>query len=208
MIQCVFLLGASGHAKMIIEVLRSQPTSYKIIACLDKSPKVDNLLGVKVIEETAEILSRFAQDRVHGLVAIGDNRQRSKLIKTLDSSGIQQAVAISKNAIVSASASIGPGTVVMPGAVIGASTVVGRGCIINTLSSIDHDGSIGDFVHVCPGCHVAGSVRIGEGVFLGTGSSVIDYIEIESWAIVGAGSTVIRNLAGAQTYVGSPAKSL
>ena len=52
---------------------------------------------------------------------------------------------------------------------------IGRGSIINTCD-VDHDCSLGSFVHVCPGSHLAGNVLIGHRTTIGTGSSVINNI--------------------------------
>ena len=96
----------------------------------------------------------------------------------------------------------------MANAVINASVKIGRSCIINTASSIDHDCIIDDFVHVSPGVHVAGTVTIGKGTWLGIGSTVINNLEICANCIIGAGSTVIKDIKEEGTYVGSPAERI
>ena len=59
----------------------------------------------------------------------------------------------------------------MPNSVINVDSCFGKGCIVNTASSIDHDCKIGDYVHICPGVHIAGTVSM-----LGAGSVVVDDI--------------------------------
>jgi UDP-3-O-[3-hydroxymyristoyl] glucosamine N-acyltransferase len=60
----------------------------------------------------------------------------------------------------------------MAGTVVNPCTKIGKGCIINTSSTIDHDGVIEDYVHISPGVHVAGSVSLGAFTWLGIGSMV------------------------------------
>lgn len=45
---------------------------------------------------------------------------------------------------------IGSGTVIMAGAVINSGTTVGQQCLINIDSTIDHDNSLADYVHILP----------------------------------------------------------
>ncbi len=96
----------------------------------------------------------------------------------------------------------------MPGAILGAETRVGRGAIINTASSIDHDGNIGDYVHIAPGVHLAGCVTVGEASFLGVGACVIPERSIGSGSTIGAGAVVVRDVPDNQVWVGCPARYL
>ncbi|MGC9000652.1 DapH/DapD/GlmU-related protein, partial [Caldisericum sp.] len=59
---------------------------------------------------------------------------------------------------------------------------------------------------VAPGVHTGGSVFIGEGTLLGIGSSIIPGIKIGKWAVIGAGSVVIRDVPDYATVVGNPGK--
>lgn len=206
--QSLFLLGASGHAKMILEAAQSSQ-AWEIVCCLDApNSSLKELLGVPVEPESAARIQELQANGCRGFVALGDNRIRRRLLQRLDDLRIEQPVIVHASAVVSPSASIGPGSIVMPHVVIGASCRVGRGAILNTASHIDHDGVVGDYCHVAPGCHVAGNVRIGEGAFLGVGTSIIPGIYVGKWGITGAGSTVIRNLPDDEVWVGNPARFL
>ncbi len=94
----------------------------------------------------------------------------------------------------------------MAGVVINSSSRIGRGCIINTSSSIDHDNSIEDYVHISPGVKTAGSVGIGNGTWLGIGSVVSNKVNIYSGCKVGAGAVVVKDITEPGTYVGVPVR--
>ncbi len=206
--QLIFLLGASGHAKMIIEAAQSRQ-ACEIVCCLDiPGPQRRELLGVAVESESPALLEELQAKGCQGFAAIGDNRIRRKVTQMLDDRGIEQPTIIHSSAVISPSASIGAGSIVMPNAVVGASCQIGKGAIINTSSHIDHDGFVEDYCHVAPGCHIAGNVSIREGTFLGVGACVIPEISIGKWVVVGAGSTVIRNIPEHEIWVGNPAKFL
>jgi UDP-perosamine 4-acetyltransferase len=206
--QLIFLLGASGHAKMAIEAAQSSQ-AWEIVCCLDTpNARPGKLLGVPVEPESPARLDDLQANGFQGFVAIGDNRSRRKLSKMLEDRGVEQPTIIHASAWISPSASIGAGSIVMPKAVVGASCKIGKGAIINTAAHIDHDGLVEDFCHVAPGCHIAGNVTIHEGAFLGVGTSVIPEISIGKWVVVGAGATVIRSIPEHEVWIGNPARLL
>ncbi len=205
-LQRLFLLGAGGHAKMVIESARST-TRFEIIACLGSVQCNGQLLGVPLMTETDELLQSFAESEVYGFVAVGDNGLRKKLSEKLDGFGIEQTTIVAASSIVSPSARLGRGTVLMPGTMVGADAQIGSGCILNTGCSVDHDCLLGDFVHVAPGCHLAGNVRAADGVFLGIGSVVVPDLCLGEWSTVGAGAVVVRDIPGREVWVGCPARA-
>lgn len=202
------ILGAGGHAKMVIEAARTQGLYEPALCLAHVDDLVPHVLGVAVEPETDERLHSLQQQGFHAFVAVGSNRLRRKLCHKLVELGMPLATIISSQAWVSPSASVGAGTVIMPGAIIGADTKLGRGAIVNTAASIDHDGSVGDFVHIAPGVHLAGCVTIGEASFLGVGVNVIPERNVGSGSTIGAGAVVVRDVPDNQVWVGCPARFL
>ncbi len=78
--------------------------------------------------------------------------------------------------------------------------------ILNTSCSIDHDCSVGCFVHVSPGARLAGNVRVGDESWIGIGATVRQSIAISSKVMVGAGAAVVNDLPSGVTALGVPAK--
>lgn len=110
------------------------------------------------------------------------------------------------SAIIGKDVTLDRGTVVMASVVINCSTVIGKGCIINTVAIIEHDNLIENFVHISPGCHLAGNVRIGESTWIRIGSTVINNINVIDQSIIGAGSVVIKDIIEPGIYIGTPVK--
>jgi sugar O-acyltransferase (sialic acid O-acetyltransferase NeuD family) len=189
----MILYGASGHAKVIADILRA--SGIGISELFDDNASIGSLNGVPVVKPhaTDEAL----------IISIGNNAVRKKIVTSND---YRYDVAIHPSAIVSPSAVIGEGTVVMPGAIIQADAVIGKHCIINTGATVDHECRIGDYVHISPNSSLCGNVVVGEGTWIGAGTTVIPGIEIGAWSVIGAGSTVIRNIESNVTAVGCPCK--
>ena len=114
----MFLYGASGHAKVIIDILRAGHESIE--ALFDDNVEVTSLLGHPVL--------RPSEVRGPLIVSIGNNRIRKRIVDTLS---VEFGCAIHPLSIVSEFADIGEGSVVMQGSIIQVCAQVGRHCIIN-----------------------------------------------------------------------------
>lgn len=199
------LLGAGGHAKVVIEILR-ETHRYRPVGCLGQPPEgCQELIGVPVLGNDDLLGDLRRQGIEHAFVAIGDNRLRQLLIDKVRRAGFQLVNAISRQASVSASAVLGEGIAIMPGAHVGTETRLEDGVILNTRSVVDHDGVLGECVHIGPGAILAGSVTVGAQAFVATGSSVIPHMRIGARSIVGAGSVVVRDIPADVVAYGSPA---
>ena len=189
----MFLYGASGHAKVIIDILKAN--NLKIDALYDDNASIKELLKIPV----------FSTDNIRGplIISIGNNAIRKLLSEKIN---VEYAKIAHPSAIISSNASFAEGTVVMQNAVIQSDTYIGRHCIINTSASVDHDCVIGDFVHISPNATLCGGVTIGEGTWIGAGAIIIHGVRIGKWSIVGAGSVVTKDLPDQVLAVGNRCK--
>lgn len=189
------LFGASGHAKVIMDIINAQRDEVGVL--YDDAPHCAEIHG-KLVRKASDVM-------VEGplIISIGSNRVR-KLIS--ERYPLQYAPAVHPKAQISESAVIGEGTVVMQGAIVQADAQIGRHCIINTGASVDHECRIGDFVHISPHATLCGNVHVGEGSWIGAGSTVIPGIKIGCWCTIGAGSVVVRDIPDGVTAYGNPCK--
>lgn len=177
----MYLYGASGHAKVIIDILTDN--HIKVDALVDDNIELNDLHGIPVVH-SAEGLSPF-------IISIGNNKIRKLIAERIKGPFM---TAIHPTAIISPSAKIDVGSVVMQGAIIQADARIGKHCIINTAATIDHECIIGDYVHISPNVSLCGNVQIGDGTQIGVGAVVVPGIKIGKWSLICAGSVVTTDI--------------
>mgnify|MGYP003582248490 CR=1 FL=1 len=192
-----YLYGASGHCKVVIDILKSNNVIIKCI--LDDKPKDEFLANIPV-KISSEIKMTSNEEII---ISIGNNLIRKEIASNIKGSFFK---AIHNNAVVSDAATINDGTVVMAGAIINSDAKIGKHCIINTGSIIEHDCEINDYCHISPSVALAGNVIIGEGTHVGIGSSIIQGVKIGKWVTIGAGAVIIKDIPDFAVVVGNPGK--
>ncbi|KAA8996591.1 acetyltransferase [Paenibacillus spiritus] len=203
--QKVVVIGGGGHAKVVIDSLQNMNV-YEIVGFTSAFGDQESLCGVKNIGDDTVIQTLVGQEVTGFIIAIGSNELRKKLFNKCLSSGLHPINAIHPTATISPYASIGKGVMVAASAVINPYAIISDNAIINTNASVDHDCIIDSHVHIAPGVTLTGSVRVKEGAFLGAKCTVVPQKSIGEWAKVGAGATVLQDVAPYSTVVGTPAK--
>lgn len=196
----LYLYGAGGHAKVILEIAEMQ--GFVIGGLVDADPNIQSLMGFPVTTS----LPDDGYDGNGFVVSIGANRVRKQVAESTELQGRFFETLVHGNAVISPSASIAEGTVVMAGAVVNAEASIGRHCIINTGACVDHECVLEDYVHISPGAALAGGVHVGEGSHIGTGASIIPGIRIGRWCTIGAGAVIIRDVPDGATVIGNPGR--
>lgn len=199
----VIIIGASGHGKVIADIIQLNGNIVK--GFLDDNEKIQgkSIVGFPVLGKTEDYVKYPDCEFV---IAIGDADIRKRLADSLD---VKWHTAVHPKATVSKlDTSIGEGTVVMANAVVNPSSRIGRHCIINTGAVVEHDNVLGDFVHISPNATLAGAVTVGKMTHIGVGAAVKQVISITSDCIIGAGTVVIKDITESGTYVGVPARKI
>lgn len=192
----MILYGASGHGKVIIDILEAN--DIRIDFVVDDNSDISELLDYEVHRN----IGMYDE----AIISIGSSVIRKQVVSQLTVNRYLKA--IHPTAIISPRATIAEGTVVMQGAIIQTCANIGKHCIINTGASVDHDCNLADFVHVAPHATVAGDVEIGEGSWIGAGAVVKQGVKIGSWCVIGAGAVVVKDVPDNITVVGVPAKDI
>lgn len=200
----LFIVGCSGHGKVIADIALKQ-NKYEKLLFLDDNPKADSCMGIPVAgNSTYEDIA--SEDEV--IVAIGNSNIRQHLQEQYKERGLKIATLIHPDAVIGTKVKIGEGTVIMAGTVINPDAEIGKGVIINTGATVDHDDVICDYAHISVGAHLAGTVTVGKSTWIGAGAVVSNNVHICDKVMIGAGAVVVSNIDEQGTYVGVPARKI
>ncbi len=205
----VIILGAGGHGRVVLDILRQSKT-YKPVGFLDNNKglhgrRVDGLPVLGGLESLSEVRGHGVRGAV---VAIGDNGVRRELGDVVERGELELISAVHSSAQLASNASIGKGVVIAAGALVCAHCQIGDYAILNTGCIVDHETMIGTSVHICPGVRLAGHVVVESGAFVGIGATVVQNVRIGFEAVVGAGAVVTQDVEPMTTVVGVPARTI
>ncbi len=204
----VIVLGAGGHAKVLLGALRAAGERILGVTDLDPSRVGQKVLGVEVIGDDRVVLG-YRADEIHlvnGLGGTGSTDKRRSVYEAFADEGYSFATVTHPSAVIGLDVTLGEGAQVMAGVVIQPGSRIAANALVNTRASIDHDARIGEHAHIAPGATLSGGVRVGPGAHVGTGASVIQAVTLGRSCLVGAGSAVIEDVPDNATVVGVPAK--
>ena len=154
------------------------------------------VLGYKVLGKDLQIDTLVGgSDKAH--IAVGQIRSpdvRERLYHFLSSRNIDLPTICSPFAYVSPRSMVQKSCSIMHGAVVNAQASVGCNTIINSLSLVEHDVTIGDHCHISTGAVVNGGVSVGDGTFVGSGAIIREGLQIGERVVVAAGAVVMANV--------------
>lgn len=206
----LIVIGAGGHAKVLLAALLCAGRSVDGLTDADAAKMGVNVLGVPVLGDDRKI-REFAPGTVRLVNGVGSVRVaalRRQVYENFRQSGYCFEQVIHPSAVVATDVVLGEGVQIMAGAVLQPGCQVGENAIINTRATVDHDCLIGRHAHISPGAVLCGNVVIGDGSHIGAGATVIQGVSIGRACMVAAGAVVLRDLPDGVTVAGVPAKEL
>ncbi len=192
----VIIIGASGHGKVVADIVRRRGDN--VVGFLDDDTSKPGVIG------TVDDLIKYQECSF--IIAIGNNDIRKRIAETY--SDLNYYTAIHPTAVIGENVSIGAGTVVMANAVINPAVSIGKHCIINTAAVVEHDNILESYVHISPKAVLCGTVIVEERVHIGAAAVVKNNLSIAAGTLIGVGAAVVKNIDKAGVYAGVPAKEL
>lgn len=175
----VYLIGAGGHARALVEALTSSGEQVHAYVARE----VADWLPVRRCEE-ADLPAGAAVVIGIGGVTPPSLERRVGLCQT----GWMPFTVVHPRSIVSATARIEAGAQILAGAVIQPNARIGRLAIVNTGAIVEHDAEVGEGAHIAPGSIVLGGAKVGRFALVGAGSVVLPFATVPEKALVKATS--------------------
>jgi sugar O-acyltransferase (sialic acid O-acetyltransferase NeuD family) len=205
----IIIIGASGHAKVVADIIEKNG-KYEIFGFIDTYKQIGTkILGYQIIGNETQIPYLMKKEDIkQGIIAIGDNWVRKQMfmkIRTI-APDFDFISAIHPSARISNSAIIKKGTVIMAGAIVNSDSKIGIFSIVNSMSSLGHDGNMLDFSSLSSGVVIGGNVTIGKYTAISIGATIINNISIGKHTVVGAGAVATKDIGDFEIAYGVPAK--
>jgi sugar O-acyltransferase (sialic acid O-acetyltransferase NeuD family) len=199
----ILLLGAGGHAKVVLDALLLTGFLRGDIDVADDNAALQgrDFLGAPVLQPAECNGQRFH-------VAIGGARARERVFQRLQDAGRVPLNVLHPKASVSPLATLGGGVFVAAQAVVAPAARLGDSVIVNHGAVVDHDCVVGAFSHIAPNATLGGNVRIGHRVLVGAGATILPGVEVGDDCIIGAGAVVTGTVDAGGTWIGVPASRL
>ena len=185
------LLGAGGHAKVVLDILKDN--GLQILGVCDPdlhSKALANWRGVPVLGDDS-FVKRIDPNEIflaNGIGVTKSNKIREKVYADFIKLGFVFPALIHSSAWVSPWVTFEDGVQIMAGAVIQADVTIGRNSIVNTGAKVDHDSNVGANTHIAPGVTICGNVLIGDLSFIGSNSCVLEGAVIDRSSFISANS--------------------
>jgi sugar O-acyltransferase (sialic acid O-acetyltransferase NeuD family) len=206
----VIILGAGGHAKVLVEALRRQ--SVAILGATDADPGKygQSLSGVPILGSDDVVAQHMtsAIRLVNGMGSVRSVERRKALFLQYKNRGNAFATVVHPSAVVASDAILAEGAQVMAGAVLQPGCRIGANTIVNTRVVVDHDCEVGEHVHLAPGVVLSGGVVVGSETHIGSGATVIQGVRIGTGCLIAAGAVVVRNVPDGARVMGIPAREI
>jgi sugar O-acyltransferase (sialic acid O-acetyltransferase NeuD family) len=204
--QKIFIWGAGGHGRMLLEIFKKNK-DFEVAYFIDDNLSLEGkfidgvrvLCGENALKEIKEAGIKM------GIAGVGDCKKRCEIFETIKKEGFSLANAIDPTAIISPTAKIGEGVTIWSGAIVDAHSVISDNVIINEGAIISHDNIIGFGAHIASGVRLIGGAKIGEKTLIGMGAIIVCK-EIGKNSAVGAGSVVSQDIIDNVIAVGFPAR--
>lgn len=207
------IIGAGGFGQEVawlVERVNAAGPRWNILGWIDDTPaKQGTAIGGYPVLGGVESVAKCAGASL--VCAIGSAEARRSVLTRAEEHLTAQpryATLIDPGAYMAPTAAVGAGSIVCAGSIVSVGVTIGRHVVVNWACTVGHDVVLRDYVTLYPSVNVSGKTGLGMCVEMGAGSRTIPAISIGANTIVGAGSTVVKDLPSDCTAVGSPAQPI
>lgn len=196
MSKALLIIGAGGHASVLVDILRQQKREIVGIVSPEIELKSKVFDGIEHFKNDDDVLKfdNKSIELVNGIGSLPGSQIRALIYLKFLALGYKFASVIATSATISDFAEIQSGVQVFAGAIIQTGATIGANTIINTGVIIEHGCFIGQNNHIAPGATLSGQVHTNEFIHIGTGATVIQGVNIGNKVVIGAGATITKDV--------------
>ena len=206
----IFILGVGNNTIVFIDLVEA--CGYKVAGLYhyNNDRTGENVHGYPIIDSNTNLFKEPTLKGKNFAISVGDNKIRTDLACKIRKKFGTIPTLIHPTALVSRFARIAPGVAINANSVVQANVEIGQDTVVSYNVSITHTSHIGCGCYIAVGSNIGAFVKIQDNVFVGQAATIVSgkVKYIGSGAIIGAGSTVIKNVAPNTVVAGNPAKKI
>jgi len=190
----IAIYGAGSFGRetlMLIRQINADKPRWEPVGFFDDNyPVGERIHDVPVIGDIHDLNAH--EEGLYIVIAVGNPKVRKKIYNKIQNDLISFATLIHPSVQIEEfqHCSIGHGTIIAAGNILTTDIHIGQHVLLNMACTCGHDVRIGDFASIMPNCILSGEAEIGEECFIGAGAAIMNRVQIEHGARVGARETV------------------
>lgn len=217
MLQKIIIIGGKGSGTVISEAIKDAClkgyNKFEVAGFLnDTGEKGTSLDGTLVLgkhtKETIKLYSDLGYKFIFSLHRIGGEEKMITLFNDLGLSKEMLATFVHPTAYVAPNVIIEEGCVVMPYVMISSAAQLSMNTLVMTGATIGHNTKTGAFCHIASQAVVGAYINMGIGSNVGLNATVLEYVSIGEFSVVGMGSVQTKSIPDREIWVGNPARFL
>jgi sugar O-acyltransferase (sialic acid O-acetyltransferase NeuD family) len=211
-VNIIIIGGSTGFHEVtgIIEDINLKFQRYRVIGILDDNPNIQGkyIKDVKVLGFVKDAISYSESKFVFAIGSLQTQRIRSDIFESTGLKAAQFETLIHPSVIVDSSASIDDGCIIHPNVVIGHGVHIGKFVIIAVGSTLGPHVAVSDYAMITSHVLMLSNSKVGFSTFVGSMTCVVEGQSIGSYARVGIGSVVSKNIPPDVLAIGNPIRFL
>lgn len=211
------LIYGAGQVGIMVSYILSYQNNIKLVGFIDDNINMRGKLceGVPIFSGDDDLIKLLNKGVSSTIVTIGDNFRRFQLSSKLEKMGFELINAIHPTAQISKKVNIGKGVIIGSYVNLYVNPSIGNNVFIGPSVTVSHDSIVGDNVLLSIGSIIGARVDIQNFAFIGAGATLMptgwgaaSRLNIGFNSMVGVGAVVIRDVPDSAVVAGVPAKIL
>jgi sugar O-acyltransferase (sialic acid O-acetyltransferase NeuD family) len=204
----IVIYGAGGFGREVawlIEEINKKKKEYEIVGFIDDDPSTKgNVINEYPALGGVEFLE--GKSGISVALSMADPIKRLEVAENLKSLQLNFPNLIHPSVLIGKRVDFGIGNIICAGVIITVNIRVGSFCHLNLKTTLGHNCILENFVTTACSVDFAGNSHICNSTYFGNHATVLPYVRVAPFSVVGAGAVANRDIPEGVISVGVPAK--